>query len=106
MVVRGFALLIYGQDFKVITFRSTESSEGVGPVCDCGHSLSIPPHFKPSGSISVIDPIWYRVTPGESNGGGSADCNTKTLWWSSGDCNRRRDINWYGTKIIFYAQCG
>ena len=76
MVVRSGALLIYGQDFKVITCCCSESSEGVGPVCDCGHSLSIPPHFKPSGSISVIDPIWCRVTPGESDGGGSVVCNS------------------------------
>ena len=76
MVIRGNALIINGQDFKVITCCCRESSEGVGPVCDIGHSLSIPPHFKPSGSISVINPIWCRVTPGESDGGGSAVCNS------------------------------
>ena len=74
MDVRGSALLIYSQDFKVITCGYIESSEGVGPTCDCSHSLSIPPHRKPSDSISVVDPIWCRVPPGESDGGRSAAC--------------------------------
>ena len=113
MVVRSNALFIYGEDFKVITCCYTESSEGVGPVCDCGHSRSIPPHFKPSGSISVIDPIWCRVTPGESDGGGSAVCNTKTLWWSSGNWERiDRWSMWkvykvriFSSKAIGYTRC-
>ena len=76
MVVRGSALLIYGQDFKVITCGYTEPSEGVATTCDCGHSLFTPLHHKPSDSISVIDPIWCRVPPGESDGGRIAACNS------------------------------
>ena len=76
MVVRGNALLVYSEDYKVITCGYTESSEGVGPTCDIGHSLFIPPHHKPSDSISVVDPIWCRVPPGESDGGRSAACNS------------------------------
>ena len=72
MVVRGSALLVNGQDFKVITRCHTESSEGVCPFCDYGHSLFIPPHLKPGDSISVVDLVWCRITPGESDGGGSA----------------------------------
>ena len=72
MVVRGSALLVDGQDFKAITCGYTESSEGVCLSCDCGHLHSIPPHHKPSDSISVINPVWCRVPPGESDGGGSA----------------------------------
>ena len=71
MVVRGNALLVNGQDFKVITRCHTEPSEGVSPTCDCGHSQSIPPHLKPGDSISVVDPVWCRIAPGESDGGGS-----------------------------------
>ena len=74
MDVRGNALLIYSQDFKVITCGYTEFSEVVGPTCDVGHLLSIPPHHKSSDPISVIDPIWCRVPPGESDGGRSAAC--------------------------------
>ena len=72
MVVRGSALLINGQDFKVITRCHIESSEGVCPFCGIGHSLFIPPHLKSDDSISVIDPVWCRITPGESDRGGSA----------------------------------
>ena len=57
MVVRGNALLVNGQDFKVITRCLIEPSEGVCPTCDCGHSLFIPPHLKPDDSISVVDPV-------------------------------------------------
>ena len=76
MVASSNTLLIYGQDFKVITCGITESSEGVGPTCDVGHLLSIPPHLKPNDSISVIDPIWCRVPPGESDEGSRAAFNT------------------------------
>ena len=71
MVVRGNALLVNGQDFKVITRCHTESSEGDIPFCDCGYSQSILPHLKPSNSISVIDPVWCRIAPGECDGRGS-----------------------------------
>ena len=74
MVVRGNALLINSQDFKVITCGYCEFSDIVGPGWDCdhGHLLSIPPHHKPSDSISVIDLVECRVPPGECDGGGSA----------------------------------
>ena len=72
MVVRGNALLINGQDFKVITHCCTESSEGDIPFCGIRHSQSIFPHLKPDDSISVVDLLWCRITPGESDGGGSA----------------------------------
>ena len=87
MVVRGNALLIHGQDFKVITCGCCESSDIVGPGWDCdhGHLLSIPPHHKLSDSISVIDLVECRVTPGECDGGGSAGCGSEALWWSSGN---------------------
>ena len=71
MVVRGNALLVNGQDFKVITRCHTEPSEGVCPFCGIGHSLFIPPHLKSDDSISVVDPVWCRIIPGESDGGGS-----------------------------------
>ena len=76
MVVRGSALLIDGQDFKDITCGYTESSDGVGPTCNIGHLLSILLHHKSSDPISVIDPIWCRVSPGESDGGRIAACNS------------------------------
>ena len=85
MVFSSNTLIIYGQDFKVITCGYTESSEGVGPTCDCGHLLSIPPHHKPSDSISVIDPMSCRVPPFESDGGSRAVFNTQALWWSGGN---------------------
>ena len=72
MVVRGSALLVNGQDFKVITRCHTESSEGVCLFCGIGHSQSIFPHLKPDDSISVVDPVRCRIAPGESDGGGSA----------------------------------
>ena len=75
IVVRGNALLIYSQDFKVVACGYTESSDGVVPTCDIGHLLSIPPHHKSSDPISVIDPIWCRVPPGESDGDIIAVCN-------------------------------
>ena len=74
MVVRGNALIIHSQDFKGVTCGYTESSDGVVLTCDVGHLLIIPLHHKPSGSISVIDPIWCRVPPGESDGGSSDVC--------------------------------
>ena len=74
MVVRGNALIIYSQNFKGITCGYTESSDSVGPTCDVSHLLIIPPHHESFGSISVIDLIWCRVPPGESDGDSSAAC--------------------------------
>ena len=71
MVVRGNALLINSQDFKVITCGCSESSDSEGPIKDSVH-LSIPLHPKASDSISVIDPVWCRVPPGEGDGSESA----------------------------------
>ena len=74
MVARGSALIIHSQDFQCITCGYSESSEGVGMISDVSHSHSISPHHKPSDIISVIDPIWCRVPPGDSDGGSSAAC--------------------------------
>ena len=71
MVVSGNTLIVYGQDFKVITCGYTEPSDGVGPISNSLNSLSISSHLKPSDSISIIDPIWCRVSPAESDGGSS-----------------------------------
>ena len=84
MVGRGSALLVDGQDFKVIACGYTESSEGVCLNCDCGHLHSIP-HHKPSDSISVIYPVWCRVTPGDSDVVGRLGRHTKVLRWSTGN---------------------
>ena len=90
MVVRGSTLPVYGQDFKRITRGYTEFSEGVDLSCDYGHSLSIPPQLKPSDSISVIDHIWSRVPPGESNGGRSAACvGPVVVHWELGKGERK-----------------
>ena len=72
ILVAGTTLIIHSQHFKGIVCGWSESSEGVGQICDCSHSLSVPPHHKPSDSISVVDPIWCRVPPGDSDGGSSA----------------------------------
>ena len=74
MFLRGTTLIIHSQDFKGIVCGWSESSEGVGPICDSSHSPSVPPHHKPSDSISVIDPIWCRVPPGDSDGGSTPVC--------------------------------
>ena len=74
MVVRGSALIVHSQDFQSITCGYGEPSEGVGSNCNSSHLLSISPHHKPSDIISVVDPIWCRVPPGDSDGGSSAAC--------------------------------
>ena len=74
MVVRGSALIVHSQDFQSITCGYGESSEGVDLICDVSHLPSISPHHKPSDSMPVIDPIWCRVSPGDSDGGSSAVC--------------------------------
>ena len=76
MVVRGSALIVHSQDFQSITCGYSESSKSVGMNwnVDGGHLLSISPHHKPSDIISVVDPIWCRVPPGDSDGGSSAAC--------------------------------
>ena len=68
------ALLIHSKDFKAIVCGWLESSEGIGPNCDVSHSLPISPHHKLSDSIPVIDFIWCRVSPGDSDGGSIAAC--------------------------------
>ena len=85
ITVMGNALMIPGQDYKIITCGWCESSDSVRPIFSSDHSLSIPPHHKPSDPISVIDPIWCRVPPRESNGGSSAACYHQALWWPSGN---------------------
>ena len=61
MFLRGTTLIIHSQNFEGIVYGWSESSEGVGPICDGSHSLSASPHHKSSDSISVVDPIWCRV---------------------------------------------
>ena len=76
MFLRGTTLIIHSQHFKGIVCGWSESNEGVGLICDGSHSLSVPPHHKPSDSISVVDPIWCRVPPGDSNRGSIAACHS------------------------------
>ena len=82
MHLRGTTLIIHSQNFKAIICGWSESSDSVGPTCDVGHSLSIPPHHKPSDSISVIDFFGCRVPPRESDGGSSMIYYSYALWWS------------------------
>ena len=78
-------LIIHSKNFKGIVCGWLESSEGVSMICDWNHSPSISLHHKPSDSISVIDFIWCRVPPGDSDGGSIAAGYSNAQRWASGN---------------------